>query len=88
MDSQRICKKCLTREMAESGEQFKNMWDYIDNLSGDVKTSDPEYERRLSICKECDMLLAGMCRKCGCYVEMRAALKTNECPDYNWTKES
>lgn len=88
MDSQRICKKCLTREMAESGEQFKNMWDYIDNLSGDVKTSDPEYERRLSICKECEMLLAGMCRKCGCYVEMRAALKTNECPDYNWTKES
>ena len=88
MDSQRICKKCLTREMTESGEQFKNMWDYIDNLSGDVKTSDPEYERRLSICKECEMLLAGMCRKCGCYVEMRAALKTNECPDYNWTKES
>ena len=87
MDSQRICKKCLTREMAESGEQFQNMWDYIDNLSADVKTTDPEYERRLSICKECEMLLAGMCRKCGCYVEMRAALKKNECPDHNWGAE-
>ena len=39
-----------------------------------------EYERRLSICKECDRLLDGMCTVCGCYVEMRAAVTTNCCP--------
>ena len=27
-----------------------------------------------------DQLIAGMCRKCGCYVEVRAALKDSICP--------
>ena len=27
-----------------------------------------------------DQLIAGMCRKCGCYVEVRAALKDSTCP--------
>ena len=84
MDSQRICKKCLIRELAEQGDQFDNMREYIENLSKDVKTPDEEYDRRLNICKECEMLLSAMCRKCGCYVEMRAAVKTNECPDHQW----
>ena len=67
----RICKKCLLREMDEAGF-FQNMYDYIARIPADDKTPEEEYERRLSICKECEKLLSGMCRMCGCYVEMRA----------------
>ena len=62
----RICKKCLLREMDEAGF-FQNMYDYIARIPADDKTPGEEYERRLSICKECEKLLSGMCRMCGCY---------------------
>ncbi|MDY3745248.1 MAG: DUF6171 family protein [Lachnospiraceae bacterium] len=32
-------------------------------------------------CRQCDRLLNGMCRICGCFVEMRAAIKVKSCPD-------
>lgn len=69
----RICKKCLLREMDEAGF-FQNMYDYIARIPADDKAPEEEYERRLSICKECEKLLSGMCRMCGCYVEMRQRL--------------
>lgn len=43
-----------------------------------------KYQRRLSICKECEKLLSGMCRMCGCYVEMRAAIALRDCPGKKW----
>ena len=48
----RICKKCLLREMDEAGF-FQNMYDYIARIPAEDKTPEEEYERRLSICKEC-----------------------------------
>ena len=46
----------------------------------DLKVEDEEYQNRLAKCKECDNLLSGMCRICGCFVEMRAVMKKNHCP--------
>ena len=80
----RVCRKCLTRELAGQEETFRSMWEYIENLDIEIKTSQSLYEKRLAICKECDMLLQGMCRKCGCYVEMRAAVERNACPGKLW----
>lgn len=82
--SDRTCKRCLTRELADQAKEFQNIRDYIDNLDVDIKSPDVLYEERLSICKGCDMLLAGMCRKCGCYVELRAAVTKNYCPGKKW----
>lgn len=84
MENRRVCKRCLTREMAGQEEYFKNMQDYIDHLDENIKTEDGLYESRLSVCKNCDLLWEGMCRRCGCYVEMRAALRQNSCPDRHW----
>lgn len=80
----RICRRCLTRDLADSEELFRTMYDYIENIDIDIKTPGSLYEERLSVCMECDMLLQGMCRKCGCYVEMRAAVKKNRCPGEKW----
>lgn len=80
----KVCKRCLTREMAESAGEFQSIKDYIDNLDADIKAPKEVYENRLETCKQCEMLLTGMCRSCGCYVEMRAAIQKRECPRKKW----
>lgn len=83
MEQRRICRKCLTRDMDQAA-YFKNLHDYIANLDEDVKVEEPLYEKRLSLCQACDLLLDGMCRACGCFVELRAAIRTNGCPYDKW----
>lgn len=80
----RICKRCLTRELAGQEESFRNLREYIENLDMDVKAPETLYEERLVLCKECDLLFQGMCRGCGCYVELRAVVKKNGCPYKKW----
>jgi len=75
----RFCKKCLVRDF-DQGELFRTMQEYIAHIDEEIKTSQQEYENRLQICTECDSLMNGMCGVCGCYVEMRAAVKSNYCP--------
>lgn len=74
------CKKCLLYEMPD-GARYQGMYDYIKNLDVDLKVSEEVYQQRLDVCRECDNFLVGMCRICGCYVEMRAAMKGKMCPD-------
>ena len=78
-ENKRFCKRCLTKEMPDA-EYFQNMYDYISQLDPDIKAPEEIYSQRLSSCKECGNLLNGMCRLCGCFVEMRAALNQNQCP--------
>ncbi len=76
------CKKCLLLEAGET-KSFETVRDYISNLDDALKVSSDIYENRLSACKKCDYLISGMCRKCGCYAEVRAILKDKLCPDYD-----
>ncbi|MCC8074210.1 MAG: tetraprenyl-beta-curcumene synthase family protein [Clostridiales bacterium] len=76
------CKKCLLMEAGEKNA-YQTVKDYLDNLDEKLKVSDEVYKTRLSFCKSCDFLLSGMCRKCGCYVEIRAALKDKECANFD-----
>lgn len=80
----RACKRCLTREMAGAEEYFRNLHEYIANLDSHIKAQEELYEERLGICRECSLLFQGMCRSCGCYVELRAAVKKNACPNKKW----
>lgn len=81
-NTNRICKKCLLQEM--DAEYFKSLSLYIKHLDEDLKVDDAKYETRLSICKDCDKLANGMCRACGCFVELRGAMKKNSCPYDKW----
>lgn len=80
----RYCRKCLTRDMAGREEYFRSLREYIANLDPDIKATEARYEERLAVCKECELLLDGMCRSCGCYVELRAAIEKNICPRKKW----
>lgn len=80
----RSCKRCLLREMADEEEYLRSLRDYVENMDPDIRAADSLYEKRLAACRDCDMLMQGMCRKCGCYVELRAAVAKNICPQGNW----
>ncbi len=77
----RVCRKCLL--YAENREEFfRKLEAYIANLDEDDRTDQETYEQRLAQCAHCPHLVTdGMCALCGCYVELRAALKVRRCPD-------
>ena len=79
----RICKKCLLREFDEAAYKQK-LEQVIKLMDRDVKAEDELYEKRLSVCKGCEKLSEGTCLSCGCYVELRAAVKKNRCPNKYW----
>ncbi len=74
----RYCKKCLTPQTGEAF--FQRLREIIAGFDEEEKVPREVYEKRLDACMSCDRLLAGMCRICGCYVELRASLKRNACP--------
>ena len=76
----RECKRCLLKDM-DTQEYFHTISEYVESLDPDLRAPKAEYERRLSLCRECDCLINGMCRLCGCFVMMRAAKIHNRCPD-------
>lgn len=76
----RECKKCLLYESAEA-DILESIKEKISNLSPEEKADDELYNNRLAFCKQCDNLISGVCMKCGCYVEFRAAFKKMKCPD-------
>ena len=73
----------------DENEYFTDLRKYIAQIDKDLKVEDEEYQDRLAKCKECDNLLSGMCRICGCFVEMRAVMKKNHCPavEKRWRSE-
>ena len=81
-NTQRICKKCLLRDMAEADKGMIEK--YLAAIKQQDRVSAEEYERRLAICKECDRLNSGTCAACGCYVELRAAGTVGHCPYKKW----
>lgn len=83
-DNLRSCRRCLTRELADQNKVYQTIREYIDNLDPDIKAGQESYEERLAVCRECELLLQGMCRSCGCYVELRAAMAKNTCPRKKW----
>lgn len=78
-DNAKIPCKCLLKQAGET-ELAQNIEEYVSALSEEIKADEQLYRQRLSICESCVHLLSGTCTKCGCYVEMRAAVKNNRCP--------
>lgn len=76
----RECKRCL---LLASGDEvnYELVRQYIAKIRPEDKTDDETYTERLEKCKTCDNLISGVCIKCGCYVEFRAAYKNKKCPD-------
>lgn len=85
----RVCKKCLPGQKSEEAF-YEDLTRYIERMDEDLKVDQQTYEGRLAICSTCDRLMNGMCRLCGCFVELRAVQKLRKCPDIpaRWEKET
>ena len=71
--------------LLEAGESvtYEEIIRYVNSLDKSEKADEGTANKRLAICKECENLISGMCLKCGCYVEVRARLKSSKCPDFD-----
>ena len=76
----RECKKCLLYESAEA-DMLADIKSRINKLTSQERADDDVYSHRLALCQQCDNLISGVCMKCGCYVEFRAAFIKQKCPD-------
>ena len=74
------CRRCLLREAAED-DVYRSVRDRVDMIPGGERADDALYRERLDACRKCDRLLSGVCMKCGCYVEFRAAYRRMKCPN-------
>jgi len=72
------CKRCLLNELDET-ELFRSISEYINAMPKEQRVSESEYQTRLSLCRQCDHLMNGMCAICGCFVELRAAKQIMHC---------
>lgn len=79
------CKRCLLLEAGDkvTHEDIMLQLSLVDKES---RTDMQSYNHRLNLCQRCDQLLSGVCQKCGCYVEYRAGIANNHCPNPDDTK--
>ena len=81
--SEKVCRKCLLSEM-DQAEYERLIVKGLSGLKESDRLTDKVYNDRLQICRMCDNLISGTCLLCGCYVEIRGALKKGKCPKNNW----
>ncbi|MCH4239464.1 MAG: DUF6171 family protein [Oscillospiraceae bacterium] len=74
------CRRCLLEDMMDENKLYATVREYIEAIPQQVKTPPELYAKRLDTCRRCADLQNGMCRLCGCFVEMRAAKTANYCP--------
>ncbi|MCL2571783.1 MAG: DUF6171 family protein [Defluviitaleaceae bacterium] len=77
-----ICKRCLLHELNDKA-QAKHIYEYIESLPPEIKADAAVIRKRLDHCRNCNNLINGMCKHCGCYVEVRTAKKAQTCPSPN-----
>ena len=82
---EKICKKCLLAELAAT-DFTKSLQEHIAAYPEDKRVDEPTYQQRLSVCRQCDDLVNGICGQCGCYVELRALKPEQRCAstEHKW----
>lgn len=73
--------RCLIGEMPDEAQLAEIIRERIETIPEEERTPAGEYALRLSACRECGHLQRGTCARCGCFVEIRAAKKSQRCPD-------
>jgi len=76
-----FCRRCLLSEDSGNKALAQLVTEYLAAIPQEQKVEEDIYTLRLHECKMCDYLLSGMCRVCGCYVEVRAVRHFLHCPD-------
>lgn len=73
-------------------DKFKQRVDsfreYKTKLYNMFDVTDAEKTQRIDICNSCEFLFTPTrnCKKCGCFVDAKAALAISDCPINKWPK--
>ncbi|MCR5452190.1 MAG: DUF6171 family protein [Lachnospiraceae bacterium] len=78
----RACRKCFVYDEAEA--DAANIDKYLAVIKKEDLVSDEVFEKRILICRDCELRMGATCNACGCYVEFRANVKTGRCPKKKW----
>ena len=83
-----ICKKCLLMDIDQEAYSAK-IGRILELTEESRKAGESLYKERLQVCRSCEKLAVtgeetGTCLACGCFVELRAAIKANRCPYKYW----
>lgn len=57
-------------------------------LDGFTNVSPEEYERRLNICRQCEFFDRMTCRRCGCFLAVKAHWASESCPEEKWQAQT
>ena len=80
-EKRRFCKRCLLREAPEGEKLAKIVEERIRLMPEELRVSESVFAQRIQACRECEHLMSGTCRLCGCYAELRAAQRNRRCAD-------
>lgn len=53
-------------------------------ITGLPEIEAEEVARRLEICHGCENFIQGRCAKCGCFMNFKAKLRSQHCPEGKW----
>lgn len=76
--------RCLLRDLGTGDEAHAKVIRFYDEQPEHLRVSRETFDARLDRCRECRHLRNGNCMQCGCYVEVRAALRKSACPMKYW----
>lgn len=80
------CKRCGLKTVLSEAD-IEKMISEVREMRGIKLADEGEYQRRLSVCMECEKLEYGStCALCGCVVHVRAMLRDGKCPFPKKTK--
>lgn len=74
------CKWCAYLRALRSVNLEEQLREYVEALPAQLRTEEAVYAQRLARCSRCVRCRNGLCGVCGCFVVVRAAKKTMDCP--------
>ena len=75
------CRRCLLEDISGQEDVLRKIRESVAALPAWDRAEAQVMQARLEACRMCPHLDQGTCGRCGCYVELRAALKQGRCPD-------
>lgn len=81
------CETCkfptLTKQAANIGLSLFNVVTQA-LKTGQVKADNKTIEDRVNKCQGCEHLKESRCSQCGCFIALKAGLKSEKCPLEKW----
>ena len=81
---------CNTCKFPSATKQLANVSLSLFNVitqaikTGEIRESNGVIESRVTICNGCEYLKDNRCSECGCFIALKAGLKSESCPRNLW----